>query len=108
VTWPENGDFDEDALPGALLGRFDDGVDEAVGDVGHPLGALRVALRGGEHLRALFHVGQAVIEKGEDVGSDLLAETVARAQILIDPDLHGRGLSGCRFSGPFGDAGALT
>ena len=38
---------------------------------------------------ALLHVGQAVVEEREDVRGDLLAETVAGAQILVDPDLHG-------------------
>ena len=36
--------LDEDALPGALLGGLDDRVELAVGDVGHALGTLRVAL----------------------------------------------------------------
>ena len=44
---------------------------------------------GGEDLVAFLHVGEAVVEQGEHVGSDLLAETVAGAEILIDPDLHG-------------------
>ena len=37
---------------------------------------------------ALFHVGEPVVEQGEDRRGDLLTETVAGAQILIDPDLH--------------------
>ena len=46
--------LDEDALPGALLGRLDDGVELPVGDVGHAGGALGVALRLGEDLRPSF------------------------------------------------------
>ena len=81
--------FDEDALSGALLGRLDDGVELAVGDLGHSFGALRVALGGGEDLGALLDVGQAVVEQREHVGRDLFAETIASAEILVDPDLHG-------------------
>src|SRR5690606_1056351 len=54
------------------------------GDVGQALGAARI----GEHLAALLHVRQAVVEEGEHVGGDLFAETVTRAEILVDPDLH--------------------
>src|SRR5579871_1105150 len=78
-------DLDEDALPGAFLGGLDDRVVHAGGHVGQPFGAARVT----EDLRALFHVGQAIVEQREDGGSDLLAQPVAGAQILIDPDLHG-------------------
>src|SRR5262245_3463827 len=76
--------FDEDALAGTFLGGLDDRVELAVGDVGEALGATGVR----EHLVALFDVGEAVVEQGEDVGRDLLAEPVAGAQILVDPDLH--------------------
>jgi hypothetical protein len=48
-----------------------------------------VALRRGEDLVAFLHVRQPVVEQREHVGGDLFAETVAGAEILIDPDLHG-------------------
>ena len=51
--------LDEDALAGALLGGLDHGVEHAVGDLGHALGALRVALGRGVDLAALLDVGQA-------------------------------------------------
>ncbi len=35
-----------------------------------------------------LHVGEAVVEKGEDGRRDLLAQTVPCAEILVDPDLH--------------------
>ena len=57
----------------------------AGGHVGEALGAARV----GEDLVAFLDVGEAVVEQGEDVGRDLLAEPVAGAEILVDPDLHG-------------------
>ena len=45
--------------------------------------------RGGEDLVALLDVGEAVVEEREDVRRDLLAQAVAGAEILVDPDLHG-------------------
>ena len=57
-----------------------------VGDVGETLGAARVA----EDLVAFLDVGEAVVEQREDVGRDLLAEAVAGAEVLVDPDLHRR------------------
>ena len=38
---------------------------------------------------AFLDVGETVVEQREHVGSDLLAETVTSAEILVDPDLHG-------------------
>ena len=76
--------LDEDALAGALLGGLDDGVEHVVGEAGETLGAARV----GEDLVAFLDVGEAVVEQGEDGGGDLLAEAVAGAEILVDPDLH--------------------
>ena len=40
---------------------------------------------------------QAVVEQSEDRRRDLFAETITRAEILIDPDLHSRCL--CSGSG---------
>ncbi len=37
---------------------------------------------------AFLHVGETVVEEGEDRRSDLFTEPVTGAQILIDPDLH--------------------
>jgi protein-L-isoaspartate O-methyltransferase len=80
--------FDEDALAGALLGGLDHAIELVVRNVGHPLGALGVALGGGEDLAVLHDIGETVVEQREDVGRDLLAQAVPRAEILIDPDLH--------------------
>src|SRR6476659_3069575 len=71
--------LDEDALAGALLGGLDDGIELTVGDLGHALGALGVALGRGIDLGALLDIGQPVVEQGEHVRRDLLAEPVARA-----------------------------
>lgn len=77
-------DLDEDALTGAFLGGLDGGFFLSGGNRGHCFGAGGVA----EDLVAVLDVGQAIVEECEDVGSDLLAETVAGAQILVNPDLH--------------------
>ena len=76
--------LDEDALTGALFGGFGDRVFRAGWHHGDSFGAARGAL----HVGALFHVGQAVVEQGEHVGTDLFAETVAGAQVLVNPNLH--------------------
>ena len=70
--------------PGHSSADSIDGLLLPGGDVGQALGAARV----GEDLAAFLHVGQAVVEEGEDVGGDLFAEAVAGAEILVDPDLH--------------------
>src|SRR3954462_9646099 len=78
-------DPDEDAPPGALLGGLDDRLFEVARHVGQPLDATRVT----ERLAAFSDVGKAVVEEGEDVGTDLLAQAIARAEVLVDPHLHG-------------------
>ena len=80
--------LDEDALAGALLGGFDHAVELTVGNLGETIGALRVALGRRVDLAAFLHVGEPVVEQSEDVRGDLFTETVAGAEILIDPDLH--------------------
>ena len=70
--------------PGALLGGLDHGVLEVGGHGGHAGRAARLALDVG----ALLDIGQTVVEQGEHRGRDLLAEAVAGAEILVDPDLH--------------------
>ena len=42
----------------------------------------------GVDLVAFLDVGQAIVEEGEDIGGNLFAETVAGAEILVDPNLH--------------------
>src|SRR5205823_8854475 len=77
-------DLDENALPGALLGGLDDRLLEVAGHVCQSLDATGVT----EDLAAFLDVGEAVVEEGEDVGTDLLAQAVARAEVLVDPHLH--------------------
>jgi hypothetical protein len=69
---------------GALLGGLDRRFFHAGGDVGETLGTTGAA----EHLVALLHVREPVIEQREHVGGDFLAQTVAGAEVLVDPDLH--------------------
>src|SRR5699024_10361401 len=84
IRWTSS-DLDEDAHAGAFLGGLDDRLLLAGGHGRETLGTARV----GVGLVAILDVGEAVVEHHEDVGGDLLAETVAGAEILIDPDLHG-------------------
>lgn len=77
-------DFDEDAFSGALLSGFDHAIKLSIRDVGKASGAARFR----KDLVALSDVGQAIVEQGENVGRDLFTQSVAGAEILIDPDLH--------------------
>ena len=56
--------------------------------VGHPGEAARPT---GivEHVAVLGHVGDAVLELHEHVGTVVDAEPVAGAQVLVDPHTHG-------------------
>jgi hypothetical protein len=36
----------------------------------------------------LLHISQAVVEEGEHGGTDLLAEAVSRAEVLVNPHPH--------------------
>src|SRR5689334_2051493 len=77
-------DLDVDALPGAGLG----GVDHLLHDPhGHPGERSRTA---GVVQRppGFLDVGDAVLELVEDVGAVVDAESVSRAQVLIDPHPH--------------------
>ena len=56
----------------------------SLGHRGHAGGAAGVVL----DVVAFLHVGEAVVEQGEHGRRDLLAQAVARAEILVDPDLH--------------------
>jgi hypothetical protein len=78
-------ELDEDALAGAGLGGVDGGLDVAHGDPGEGSGAAGVVERGA----GLGDVGDPVLELGEDVGTVVDAQPVARAEVLIDPDTHG-------------------
>src|SRR5208283_1968976 len=77
------GDY-EDALPRALLGRLGHCGFELRRDRAH----LGLPPRLVEDGVALLHVGQAVVAKDEDCGTDLPAQSVPRAQLLVDPHLH--------------------
>ena len=73
-------DFDEDALPGALFGRFDRCVRHVVWHDGETVGTTRI----GKNLRSLLDVREAVVEQREYRRCDLFAQAVARAQVLVD------------------------
>ena len=57
---------------------------------GHPRQAARPT-RIVEHLAILGDVCDAVLELHEHVGAVIHAQTVTRAQVLVDPDSHGAG-----------------
>jgi hypothetical protein len=78
-------ELDEDALTGAGLGGVDGGLDVADGDPGEGSGTAGV-VEGGA---GLGDVGDPVLELGEDVGTVVDAQPVARAEVLVDPDTHG-------------------
>ena len=93
----ENSGLDEDALAGAFLGGLDCDVFLTDGDHSQSLGTLGVALLLGEDGVALPDVRQPVVEKDEHVWGDLFTQTVAGAEILIDPNLHVRMSPGSAF-----------
>ncbi|MGC8480034.1 MAG: hypothetical protein ACP5PJ_00665 [Acidimicrobiales bacterium] len=76
--------LDEDALPGALFRCFYDGIFEFGGDLRHLCRTAWV----GENLVAFFDVCEAIVKQCEHWWADFLAKPIARAQILINPDLH--------------------
>ena len=76
--------LDEDALPGALLGGLPGGVFHVLGHQRQTGVAAGIA----EDLVALFDVGQAIVQQRENCRGNLLAQAIAGAKILVDPDLH--------------------
>src|SRR5262249_32866812 len=77
--------LDEDALARTLFGGLAGGVFHALRNNGQAFMTARIV----EDLVALFNVRQPVVEQREDRRGDLLAETVASTEILVDPYLHG-------------------
>jgi hypothetical protein len=63
----------------------DRGLDVANGNPSERTGAAGV-VEGGA---GLADVGDPVLELGEDVGTVVDAQPVARTEVLIDPDTHG-------------------
>ena len=76
--------LDEDAFAGALLGGLDYSIFQFAGHRGHTGGTTRLVL----YVGAVLDIGQSVVEQREYRRRDLLAKTVSRAEILVDPDLH--------------------
>jgi hypothetical protein len=79
-------DLDEDALSRTHLGGLHDRPTVAIGHPRQTAGAARVV----EGAAVFGHIGDAVLELHEDVGTVIETETVACAQVLIDPHTHGR------------------
>lgn len=77
-------DLDENALTGARLGGVNDIVDVPRADVSEAPGATRIV----QGSTALGHIGDPVLELHENVGTVVDADSIARTEVLIDPDAH--------------------
>lgn len=77
--------FDEDALARANLSGVDDRRDVARRNQCQTARPTRII----EHRARFTHVGDAVFELHEDVEAGVDAQSVTRAQVLIDPNVHG-------------------
>jgi hypothetical protein len=75
--------LNENALAGALILRIADRVLEARGDRRKACATAGIA-----NDIALFDVGQAVIPQREHRGTEVFAQAVAGAELLVDPNLH--------------------
>jgi hypothetical protein len=76
--------LDEDAFARAYIGRLDDRVVIPLGHVSETPGAARII----EHLLGFHHIGDAVIKQREHVAAVVDTESIARAQVLVDPYTH--------------------
>ena len=74
--------FDEDAFTRADQGRSNDRCFMFFRNDRLALGHTRII----ERLAVLAYVGNAIFEQGEDLGYNIDTQTVAGAQILVDPD----------------------
>jgi oligopeptidase B len=77
-------DVDEDALAGAGQGGMNDSLLIASGNLGKALTATRII----EHVAPFDDVGDPIFQLGEDVGTMVDTQSVARAQVLIYPYPH--------------------
>ncbi len=77
-------DLDKDALAGAGLSGVHNVSDVAAGDPGEAARTAGIVERG----TVLSDVGDAVLELDEDVGAVVNADSVAGAEVLVDPDTH--------------------
>ncbi len=79
-----------DAVAGAVLGRIDNIQSQMCGHIGPRSGA------GEQVARGVLHVRQPVHVELEHLRGVLNAQTVASAEVLIDPDQQGFVLGGRR------------
>ena len=84
-------DVEEDALAWAFLSGFNHSLESVFGNTGHALSTSRIVgtvelLFSSEVRSVFFDVIEAVIHSKEDIRSDLGAQAIARAKILVDPD----------------------
>src|SRR5439155_23188636 len=92
---------EEDALARAVVRRVHDVTVQARRDGGQPLGHAGVVVDAG----AVLHVGDPVLEQGEDLRAVVGAQPVPGAEVLVDPHPHPTQPTGARARAPAGRAG---
>ena len=100
-----------DAFPRAFFGGLDNCIKLTVGEIRESFSASWI-----RHNIAVFdYVGQPIVEEGKYVRRYLFTETVARTQILVNPDLHvgafllrARQLGGSTGKPHLGSSGVIT
>ena len=72
----------------SILGGFNYSVNQLVVEVCKTFCAFGVAFGFSENFVAFAHIGESVIEKCENVWCNFFSESIASAEVLIDPYLH--------------------
>ena len=83
--------LEEDALAGTVIRRVHHVAEQGEGNAGEAAGPARIV----EDPAVLLDVGDSVLEQGEDRGRVIGAQTVARAQVLVDPHPHSTIMGPC-------------
>jgi hypothetical protein len=86
--------LDIDALSRAFFRRLDNEVHLVICEARETLLTFVVSLGSCVDRLTFTNIGESVVEEHENIRGNLFAESVARTEILIDPDLHHRSLVG--------------
>lgn len=76
--------LDEDALPRTNVGCFHHRLQVPIRDIGERTRPARVVQDDAQ----LGHIGDAILELDEHIGTVVDTETIARAEVLVDPHAH--------------------